>query len=344
MTLEEAAQAVGAEFDPQYAHIRVEGVASLSEAGPNDVSFYNNARYLAALKSSRAGAVIVSRDFSEEAPMPLLRVANPSEAFAVLAAAFAPEPIQFPPGIHPTAVVSPEAEIGEGVSIQAHAVIEAGAKIGARTVIGANCYIGHGTVIGEDVLIYPNVSIRERCRIGSRVILHSGVVVGSDGFGYEFSNGRHKKIPQTGIVQIDDDVEIGANTTIDRARFGRTWIQQGTKIDNLCMIAHNVVIGPHTIICGQVGISGSTKVGAYCTLAGQVGVAGHVELGDQTILCAQTGVTKSLKGGAVYYGAPAVEVHVAKRRLGYYNRLDGLYNKVKALEKRLAEAEKKSAE
>src|SRR5207237_4052208 len=172
----------------------------------------------------------------------------------------APKPIVFDPEVHPSAVVDPSAQIGTRVSIQPHAVIEANVTIGDETMVGAGTYIGHETTIGKSCLIYPNVTIRERTKIGSRVIIHGGVVIGADGFGFEFKEGRQRKIPQLGIVQIDNDVEIGANTTIDRARFGRTWIQEGVKIDNLVQIAHNVVVGKHSVIAAQAGISGSVRV------------------------------------------------------------------------------------
>ena len=219
---------------------------------------------------------------------------NPAEAFAKLLEVFSPPPIPFVPGIHPTAVVASDAEIGVDVTIQAFAVVESGARIGARTVIGSHSYIGHHAILGDDCRVYPHVTVRERSVIGNRVILHPGAVIGSDGFGYEIRDGRQQKIPQTGIVQIDDDVEIGANSTVDRARFGRTWIQEGVKIDNLVQIAHNVTIGEHSIICAQVGISGSVRIGSYVTLAGKVGVNGHIEIGDGAIVTAMAGITKSV--------------------------------------------------
>jgi UDP-3-O-[3-hydroxymyristoyl] glucosamine N-acyltransferase len=253
-------------------------------------------------------------------------------AFARLLEKFAPAPIRFAPGVHPSVVIGRNVVLGENVSIQPFTVIEDGAKIGANTLIGAHGYIGHEAMIGADCHLAPRVTVGARCVLGSRILIHSGAVLGSDGFGFEFSGGRHVKIPQTGIVQIDDDVEIGANVTIDRARFGRTWIGEGTKIDNLVQIAHNVVIGRHCIIVSQAGISGSTRLGNYVTLAGQVGVVGHIEIGDQAIVAAQSGVSKNVGAKEVLFGSPALPMGEAKERLAYLGRLPKLFERVKRLE------------
>jgi len=207
--------------------LKITGAASLGEAVPGEISFYSDPRYGTLLRKTRASAVFVPPDFADSIATAQIRVSHPNKAFEQVVLKFAPKPITFTRGIHPSAVIDPSVQLGERVSIQPYVVIEAGTRIGDDTVIGAGSYIGHGTVIGAACLIYPRVTIRERSRIGSRVIIHSGVVIGADGFGFEFVENRHKKIPQFGIVQIDDDVEIGANTTVDRARFGRTWIQQG---------------------------------------------------------------------------------------------------------------------
>ena len=225
-----------------------------------------------------------------------------------------------------------DVEIGAEVTIEAFAVIESGVRIGARTVVGAHGYIGHHAVLGEECRLYPHVTIRERSLIGNRVVLHPGVIIGSDGFGYEFRDGRQQKIPQTGTVQIDDDVEIGANSTVDRARFGRTWIQEGVKIDNLVQIAHNVTIGRHTVICAQVGISGSMRVGNYVTLAGKVGVNGHIEIGDGAIAAAMGAITKSVPPREILVGVPARPMREYKRNLALLNNIDKLYERVKKLE------------
>jgi len=332
-TLQEIADLCGGELTGDPA-LKISGAASLSEAVPGEVSFYADPRYMSRLKKTRASAIFVTCDFSEKTDAAQIRVANPSKAFEQLVFKLAPKPIAFKPGIHSTAIVDPSAKIGRDVSIQPHTVIEANVSIGDKTVIGAGCYVGHESVLGDLCLIYPNVTIRERTRIGARVIIHSGAVIGADGFGFESVEGRYQKIPQIGIVQIDDDVEIGANTTIDRARFGRTWIQEGVKIDNLVQIAHNVIVGRNSIIAAQTGISGSTRVGEKVMMAGQVGVIGHLTIDDNTVIAAQSGVSKDLPGGA-WFGSPAVPLSEAKRQIAWIHRLGKLFERIRALEKRL---------
>lgn len=317
--------------DPE---LRIDGVASIAEATASEVTFLGNPKYLPALRLSQAGAVLVGSDFAEEVKPALVHVENPSLAFAKLVERFAPKPMERSAGIHPSAVIAPTAEIGEGVCVLANAVIDEGAKVGAGSVIGALSYIGPFARVGEACVLHSRVTVSERCVVGNRVILHSGVVVGSDGFGFEMSGGRHVKIPQVGIVQIDDDVEIGANTTLDRARFGRTWIKEGTKIDNLVQIAHNVVVGKHCLIVSQVGISGSTHLGDYVTLAGQVGVVGHIEIGNKVIVGAQSGVSKSLPVGDLYMGTPAVPAAEYREQVALMRRLAKLNARVQALEKK----------
>jgi len=332
-TLKELAGLCGGELrgDPGQ---KISGAASLSEAGPGEITFYADPRYMSRLRKTGASAVFVPLEFSEQTTAAQIRVANPSKAFEQVVLKLAPKPIAFAAGIHPTAVVDPTAKIGKGVSIQPHAVIDSGTVIDDNTVIGAGSYVGHESTIGASCLIYPNVTIRERTRIGARVVIHSGAVIGADGFGFESVEGRYQKIPQVGIVQIDDDAEIGANTTIDRARFGRTWIQEGVKIDNLVQIAHNVIIGKHSIIAAQTGISGSTRVGEKVMMAGQVGVIGHLTIDDHTIIAAQGAISKALAGGA-WFGSPAVPLPEAKRQIAWIHRLGKLFDRVKALEKKL---------
>ena len=240
-TLDELATISGGEVVGD-STLKITGAASLSEAAQGEISFFTDRKYIGLLRKTRASAIFVPSDFAEPINAAQIRVSNPTKAFEQVLLKFAPERITFAPGIHPRALVDRSAQLGERVSIQPLAIIEPGAKIGDDTIIGAGSYVGHETVIGSACHIYPNVTIRERNRVGSRVIIHSGAVIGADGFGFEMVDGRQQKIQQLGIVQIDDDVEIGANTTVDRARFGRTWIQQGVKIDNLVQIAHNVVI------------------------------------------------------------------------------------------------------
>ena len=333
LTLQEIASASQGELrgDPQR---RITGAAPLGDATENEISFFGNARYGAQLRTTRASAIFVPEDFSESISIDQIRVKDPTKAFEQMAQHFAPPPIRFEPGVHPSAVIHKSAKLGQGVSIQPCAVIESGVEIGDNVVIGAGSYVGHETVIGADCVIYPNVTIRERSKIGARVIIHAGAVIGADGFGFEPEQGRYEKQPQIGIVQIDDDVEIGANVAIDRARFGRTWIQRGVKIDNLVHLAHNVVIGEDTLMAAQVGIAGSTRVGKRVIMGGQVGAVGHVEIGDNTILGAKTGVSKSISGGA-WWGIAASPMHHAKQQVVWVRNLGKLFARVRELEKKL---------
>jgi len=335
LRLDELARLVGGRVtNAAAAPTVITGAASISEAQEGEITFFGNARYLSALRSTKASCVLVPEGFAEEIPTSLatIEVANPSLAFSQVLEQFAPAPICHRAGIHPSAIIDSEAEVDPSASIAANAVIEAGAKVGAGSIIGAGCYIGHNARIGEQCHLHPNVTVYDRTVIGDRVIVHGGTTIGSDGFGFEMNQGRHVKIPQIGIVQIDNDVEVGANVVIDRARFGRTWIGEGTKIDNLVQIAHNVVIGKHSLIISQTGISGSARIGNYVTLAGQVGVVGHIEVGDQAIVAAKTGISKSIAGKQVYWGTPAVPLREEKERLAFINRIPKLWEKVKRLE------------
>ena len=334
-TLKELAARSGGELLGEGSQT-ITGAASLAEATPGEISFFANPKYMPLLRKTRASAVFVPADFSDTIGAAQIRVSNPAKAFEQVVLSLAPEPICFAPGIHPTAVISPDAELGEQVSIQPHTVIESGAVIGYQTVIGANSYVGHGTRIGTGCMIYPQVTLRERTVIGDRVVIHSGAIIGADGFGFEIVEGRQKKIPQIGIVQIDDDVEIGANTTIDRARFGRTWIKEGAKIDNLVQIAHNVVVGRHSVIAAQTGIAGSSRVGDYVMIGGKVGITSHVEIGDRNMIGASTGVSKDLPAdGGAWWGTVAVPLREAKQQLAWIHRLGQLFARVKAIEKKL---------
>ena len=330
LTLQEIATLSGGnlEGDPQ---TKISGAASLAEATVHEISFFNNPRYLPQLRKTRAAAVIVPCGFTEQIEPATIRVSDPAKAFEQVVAEFAPPPVKFAPGIHPSAIIHPRAKLGDRISIQPFVVIEAGAHIGAGSTIGAGSYIGHDVMIGDGCTIYPRVVVRERCRLGARVILHSGAVVGADGFGFEMTAQGQQKVPQIGIVQIDDDVEIGANTTIDRARFGRTWIQSGAKIDNLVQVAHNVVIGKDTVIAAQTGIAGSVRIGKRVMIGGQAGIIGHVEIADGTMIGAQTGVSKNLDGG-VWWATPSVPLKEAKVQLAWVRRLGEFFERVKKLE------------
>jgi UDP-3-O-[3-hydroxymyristoyl] glucosamine N-acyltransferase len=315
----------------------VTGISDLRSAQPDQVSFLANAKYEPVAQASRAAAILVSPKDAPRFSCTRIVVESPSLAFAKIAALFAPAPVRDEPGIHPSAVVASDVVMGEDVGIHAHAVIAAGVRIGARTIIGANCFIGEQTTIGEDTRLYPLVTVRERSVIGARVIIHSGAVIGSDGFGYDFDpkTGRHVKITHTGHVQIDDEVEIGANTTVDRGRFGRTHIGEGVKIDNLVMIAHNVTIGAHSIVVSQTGISGSTSLGRYVTLAGQVGLAGHLTVGDRATITAQSGLNKDVPAGAILAGRHAVPIRESLKVEALTRRLPEWVERLKALEEKV---------
>jgi UDP-3-O-[3-hydroxymyristoyl] glucosamine N-acyltransferase len=332
-TLQELATMSGGELlgDPAQ---KITGAASLAEATDGDVSFFGTPKYVAQLRKTRASAVFVPLDFSETIAAAQIRVPNPAKAFEQVVLKLAPKPVASVPGVHPSAIVDPSVKLGARVSIQPHAVIEPGVSIGDDSVIGAGSYIGHETTLGPNCMIYPCVTVRERTRIGARVVIHSGAVIGADGFGFESAQGRYEKVPQVGIVQIDDDVEIGANTTIDRARFGRTWIQQGAKIDNLVQVAHNVVIGKNSVLAGQAGIAGSVRIGERVMIGGQAGITGHVEIGDDTAIGAQSGVSKSISGG-VWRATPAVPLADAQEQLAWVRRLGKFFARVKEIEKKL---------
>ncbi|QQL44998.1 UDP-3-O-(3-hydroxymyristoyl)glucosamine N-acyltransferase [Sulfuriroseicoccus oceanibius] len=319
----------------------IQGVASLTDALAGDIAFFGNPKYLDQLKATHAGVVLVP----EQCPLEVvpesasvLVVENPSASFGEVAMAMRPAEPKPVMGVHPSAVIDPTAQFDrEKVSIASGVVIGAGVQIGDGTIIGANTVVAHGTVMGENCHLWANVSVRERSELGNRVVLHHGVVIGGDGFGYELVDGRQQKVDQIGIVRLDDDVEVGANSTIDRARFGRTWIQEGTKIDNLVQIGHNCVIGKHCVICAQTGVAGSAVIGDYCTVAAQAGVAGHLKIGDQAVIMARGGVTKDLPGGEMYMGFPAQPVKEARRDMVAVRRVASLNARVKQLERQLAD-------
>ncbi|NJK90707.1 MAG: UDP-3-O-(3-hydroxymyristoyl)glucosamine N-acyltransferase [Blastochloris sp.] len=330
--LAELAVLVGGELVGDGGHL-ITGINDLGRAESGQISFLGNPRYIKQALQSKAGAILIPKSAAGEFPSAVIRVENPSAAFAQIAALFAPAPLEWTAGIHPTAVVAESAVLGSGVWVGPQVVIEPGARIGEGVHLGAGCYVGHETVLGDSCFLYPRVSIRERCVLGKRVMIHCGAVIGSDGFGYEFEKGRYVKVPQTGYVQVDDDVEIGANTTIDRGRFDKTWIQEGCKIDNLVMIAHNVVIGAHSVVVAQVGLSGSSTLGKYNTIAGQSALVGHVKTADQVTITAWTAVTKDITTPGVYRGGPAKPVKDSMEIEALTQRLPELYARLKALEK-----------
>ncbi len=343
LTLSELARWVDGDIVRGGLDLSLTGMAALDAAGSHDVSFLGNEKYHGQFLQTRAAAVIVSRGVTDgPQATALIAVDNPSLAFAVVVRHFAAAARQFAPGIHPQAFVDPSAVLDPAkVRVQAGAVVLAGAVVGDGSDLGPNSVVSEDAVIGKDCRIMANASIRERCVLGDRVILQPGAVIGSDGYGYEFHDGRHVKIDQVGIVEIGDDVEIGANTTIDRARFGKTLIGEGSKIDNLVQIGHNCVIGKYCLIISQTGISGSSHLGDYVTAAGQVGIAGHVTIGSKAVLSGRTGVTASLPGGEVYAGKPALPIREEMKLQALVRRLPKLVARVKALEEALqADADK----
>jgi UDP-3-O-[3-hydroxymyristoyl] glucosamine N-acyltransferase len=340
MKLSEVAEKTGGWLDGDGA-TDIHGVAGISEAGEGEISFIANPRYAAAAAATKASAVIVARDWNGTCSAPLIRVENPDEAFAKVATLFYTPPLRPASGVHPSALVAADAEIEENVSIGALCVVESGAKIGAGTVILPQCYIGRKAVLGRNCWLYPQVSLREEVRVGNRVIVHNGTVIGSDGFGYSVDGqGIRTKIPQIGIVEIGDDVEIGANVTIDRARFGSTKIGNGVKIDNLVQIAHNVVIGDHAVIIAQVGIAGSTHIGSKVIIAGQAGIAGHLHVGDGAVIGAKTAVIKDVEPGAYVMGIPAMPSAKFKRAQAGIMLLPKLKERIAGLENRIRKLER----
>jgi UDP-3-O-[3-hydroxymyristoyl] glucosamine N-acyltransferase len=332
-TLAELATALGAtlEGDPRRV---VTGVAPLDSAGPDQVSFLTNARYQDAAKASRAGAFVAGVN-AAGLPAPVLRVRAPQQALVDLLNLFHP-PAAIVPGVHRTAVVAADAHVDPTASVGAHAVIETRARIGARVRVSPLVYVGAGVEIGEDSSVGIHVALLDGVRLGRRVVVHPGAVLGADGFGFAFDGAQHRKIPQTGGVVVEDDVEIGANTTIDRATFGDTIVRRGTKIDNLVQIGHNVEVGEHSILVAQVGVSGSSRLGRGVVLAGQVGVADHVTIGDGTLVGAQAGVPADLEAGGKFLGTPARPMLEAKRIMAAESRLPELLRRVRALERALA--------
>ncbi len=337
-TLTEVATLISGEVIGDGATL-ITGVCGIKEAQAGDITFVANPRYVRLMHHTKASAIITGREV-KWAPKPIVRTDNPSLAFATMMTLLAPTETKHPVGISPHAVLGARVRLGRDVAIQPFAVIGDDAVIGDRTVIYTGCSVGHHTRIGADCVIYPNVSIRESLELGDRVVVHSGTVIGSDGFGFATVKGAHHKIPQIGTVVIEDDVEVGANVTIDRARFGKTVIGRGTKIDNLVQIAHNVQIGRDTIIVAQSGISGSTTVGHNVILAGQSGVVGHITIGDNAVVAAQAGVSKSVPANTQVWGSPAKPLTRAKRINACIQRLPELVKTLEALHRRLETMEK----
>lgn len=335
MRVSELAQVLGANLHGDGAR-EIRGVAGLESAGPDELTYAEGARAVGQAAGSRAGCILVAEGVSVEGQT-TLTVPHPKLAFVraaeVLVAAAA-----FSPGIHPTAVIALDAHLAADVSVGAHVVVEPGVTVGAGTRLGAGVFLGEGVEVGTHCVLHPRVTIYPRARIGNRVILHAGVVVGSDGFGYVYAEGRHWKFPQLGQVIIEDDVEIGSNTTVDRGSLGVTVIGHGTKIDNLVQIAHNVKIGRHCVIAAQTGISGSVEIGDYVVMAGQVGIGDHVRVDDHVVVGGQAGILpgKIVRKGSTVWGTPARPLADFKRLHAQLTHVPRLVRKLEELSRKLS--------
>ncbi len=336
MTTREVAELLGGtvEGDP---NLPLTGFAPAHTARAGDLTFAENEAYLAAAEASAAAAILVGPGLVSSAKT-LIRVAQPRIAFARVVPLFFREP-EYTGGIHPTAVVAATAVVAPTAHIGPHCVICDRVRIGERTVLLGGNHVGDDSVIGDDVRLFPNVVLYARTHVGHRVRIHSGTVIGSDGYGYVFDQGVHRKVPQVGHVVIEDDVEIGANAAIDRGALGATVIGRGTKIDNLVQIAHNVTIGEHCLVIAQVGVAGSTRLGNYVTLAGQVGIAGHLNIGDRVMIGAQSGVMNNIPAGQKWLGSPAHPEQRAKRQYIALQRLPELNRRMEDLTRRVRELE-----
>ncbi|MCA3014092.1 MAG: UDP-3-O-(3-hydroxymyristoyl)glucosamine N-acyltransferase [Myxococcaceae bacterium] len=324
--------------------VLITGVAGLEQAGAGQLSFYGNQKYKAQLAASKAAAVLVGRDTPPSSgPVVYVRVDQPHLAFARIAQEFAPRRATTP-GVSPQASVHLEARVAASAAVLPFATVARGAVVGERCVVGPGCVVAEGAVVGDDTVLVANVAVLERCLIGVRCLLHPGVVIGADGFGFAFdpSLPGHVKIPQTGIVRVEDDVEIGANSCVDRATTGETVIGRGSKIDNLVQVGHNSLVGAMSILCAQVGLSGSTELGTGVVLAGQVGVAGHLKIGDLAKVGAQSGVMSPVDDGATVLGAPAINAKDFLRSAALFARLPELNKTIRDLTRRLEALEQES--
>lgn len=334
MKVSDIAALIGANVEGN-AELEISGIGKIEEAKSGEITFVANPKYEKYFDTTNASAVIVSEEFrSSRTDLTLLRAKDPYIAFVFTLRAMMPRPEPVPAGISPHAYVSPKAAIGSDVRLGAFVCIMDNAKVGDGVRISNGSVVGEDVEIGENSLIYPNVTIYRGCRIGKNVTIHGGTVIGSDGFGFApKADGTYEKIPQLGIVVIEDDVEIGSNCSVDRATLGETRICRGVKIDNLVQVAHNVVIGENTVIAAQTGISGSTRIGKHCMIAGQVGLVGHIDIADNTSIGAQSGIAKSIKeAGKVFFGSPARELREAKRIEAAVRMLPKLVEEITSLQ------------
>ncbi len=333
MTLGDLAAALGWPLEGD-GRLDIVRVARIEQAGPGDLTFLANMKYARALELTRASAVIAAPGVTG-APCAVIRSPEPYVTYALAATLLAPR-TEHVPGVHPQASVDPSADVDPSASIGPFAVVGARARVGARSVLHPHAVVGPGAEIGTDCVIHAHVSIRERCTLGARVVVQDGAVIGGDGYGFATrADGTHVKIPQTAPVVIEDDVEIGANTTIDRPAVGETRVRAGTKIDNLVQIGHGVVLGRHVLLAAQVGIAGSTVLGDAVVLGGQVGVGGHLTLGDRVKAVGQSGITSSVDADRFVSGYPAIDNTEWRKASAVYRRLPELRKRVAAIERRL---------
>jgi UDP-3-O-[3-hydroxymyristoyl] glucosamine N-acyltransferase len=316
------------------SQVSIRGLAKIEEACPEDLTFIANPKYAKYLEESGAGVILINPSLTPSDRTAIV-VDDPYLCFVKLLEIFYPEVREVEVGVHASAVVSSSAELGERVAVGACCVIESGARVGDDTVLFPHTYVGRNAVIGDHCTIHSHVSLGRGVQLGSRVVIQNGAVIGSDGFGFAAEQNRFRKIPQVGIVVIEDDVEIGANTTIDRATIGRTLICCGTKIDNLCQIAHNVTIGRHCVIAAQTGIAGSTSIGDHCQFGGQVGMVGHLKIGEGAMFGAQSGVSNNVAAGSIVSGSPSKPIALWRRIEASLNRLPDLLKRVREIEKQL---------
>jgi UDP-3-O-[3-hydroxymyristoyl] glucosamine N-acyltransferase len=330
--LRELAERLGCELRGD-GDVEVGGVAGIEQAGPGDVTFLANPRYAPRLADTRAAAVILAP--GHEAPVPCLFTDQPYLAFTRAVAVLRP-PSRPAPGVHPSAQVDPTAVLGPDVHVGALAVVGRGVRLGARSTVHPHVVLYEGVAVGEDCVLHSGVQVRERCRLGNRVVVQNGAVIGGDGFGFaRDQGGRYQKFPQVGIVVIEDDVEIGALSAVDRAALGETRIGRGTKLDNLVQVGHSVAIGEDSVLAGQVGVAGSTRIGSRVTLAGQVGVAGHLTIGDGVVATAQTGIPGSVEEGTVVSGYPAIENRAWLKASAVFAKLPELQRRLRELERKV---------
>ncbi|MBN2281527.1 MAG: UDP-3-O-(3-hydroxymyristoyl)glucosamine N-acyltransferase [Candidatus Marinimicrobia bacterium] len=330
-TLKELSELVGGELlgDPRAG---IKDVAEIQNAMPGEITFLGNDKYRKFIKTTEAEAIIVHKDFDGEYKN-LIKVDNVNLAFSLCLSKLRPQIPKNPPSIHKTAIVAKTAILGNDIFIGPHVVIEDHAVIENGASIYANCYVGHSGRVGANTLLYPNVTLYHKCIVGENNIIHSGTVIGSDGYGFVRKDDTIEKIPQTGKVVIKKDVEIGSNCSIDRGTIGDTVIGKGTKLDNHIQVGHNVKIGKYCFIAGQTGIAGSTTIGDYVTIAGQVGIGGHIEIGSRVVIGAKSGISKSIPEGEFWFGYPASPYKVATRQIASIRMIPEMKERLREIEK-----------